>query len=90
MKAHVLKIWPIFFDAVARGEKSFEVRKNDRDFQPGDEVTLKEWNPKTEEFTGRELNRLIIYVFKGGSFGVQEGFVVFSMLPIYELLTPPK
>jgi len=41
MQTHELKCWPTYFDAVARGEKTFEVRKNDRFFQQGDTVVLK-------------------------------------------------
>lgn len=42
---HDLKIWPQYFCRVEDGSKTFEVRTNDRGFQPGDEVTLKEWSP---------------------------------------------
>lgn len=42
---HELKTWPQYFCRVADGTKTFEVRKNDRGFQPGDEVILKEWDP---------------------------------------------
>ncbi len=43
---HELKIWPQYFCRVADGSKTFEVRENDRGFQPGDIVILKEWDPK--------------------------------------------
>lgn len=43
---HKLKIWPQYFCHVADGSKTFEVRKNDRGFQPGDIVILQEWNPE--------------------------------------------
>lgn len=33
MKIHYLKIWPDYFDLIYRGEKTFELRKNDRDFK---------------------------------------------------------
>lgn len=44
---HELKIWPQYYCRVADGTKTFEVRKNDRGFQPGDTVILREWNPNT-------------------------------------------
>ena len=43
--SHDLKTLPVYFDAVLRGDKTFEVRKNDRDFQTGDTLVLKEWDP---------------------------------------------
>jgi hypothetical protein len=46
---HELKIWPQYFEPVAQGLKTFEVRKNDRAYQAGDTVVLREWNP--EEIT---------------------------------------
>ena len=44
---HTLKILPVYFEAVLRGEKNFEIRDNsDRGFQKGDIVVLKEFNPR--------------------------------------------
>lgn len=45
---HELKIWPQFYSRVKDRSKTFEVRDNDRDFQPGDTVLLREWDPKKE------------------------------------------
>jgi hypothetical protein len=44
-KTHELKIWPVYFDAIERGDKTFDVRKNDRDFQTGDTLVLREYEP---------------------------------------------
>ena len=43
---HELKCWPAFFDAVARGEKTFEIRKDDRGFQRGDRLRLLKYDPR--------------------------------------------
>ena len=40
MTLHTLKIQMKYADAVLSGEKSFEVRKNDRGFKPGDEIVF--------------------------------------------------
>jgi hypothetical protein len=42
---HELKIWPHFYEPVSQGKKTFEVRNNDRGFNAGDTVILKEWDP---------------------------------------------
>lgn len=42
---HELKTWPQYFCRVEDGSKTFEVRKNDRGYQPGDIVVLREWDP---------------------------------------------
>jgi len=45
MKTHTLKTLPVYFDAVERGDKTFELRNNDRDFQTGDTLILEEFDP---------------------------------------------
>jgi len=45
---HDLKIWPQYFYHVANGTNTFELRENDRGFQPGDLVVLREWDPATQ------------------------------------------
>lgn len=79
MKTHELKTWPQFFEAAQSGEKNFEVRLNDRDFQRGDLLLLREWCPRRESFTGREATRKVTYILNGGQFGVEEGYCVMGM-----------
>jgi hypothetical protein len=61
---HHLKTWPTFFDAVARGDKTFELRKNDRCFEVGDEVILEEWDPDAGVYTGRKARRRVTYALE--------------------------
>ena len=42
---HKIKIWPQYYARVADGSKTFEVRNNDRGYQPGDIVHLNEFDP---------------------------------------------
>ena len=77
MKIHELKILPEYFLEVVNGNKTFEVRKNDRDFQIGDYVTLREYNIETNEYTGRQINVKITYVLDNSNY-CKEGFVIFS------------
>lgn len=73
---HALKTWPEYFEAVFDGRKTFEIRRNDRDFHEGDLLVLREWDPATEQYTGRMLERTITYVTDAKSLGaLVEGFV---------------
>jgi len=49
---HNLKTWPKFFAMVRSGRKTFELRVNDRNFQVGDMLVLREWDPDEEHYTG--------------------------------------
>ncbi|MFB9122518.1 DUF3850 domain-containing protein [Paraburkholderia dipogonis] len=51
---HTLKSWPRFFEAIVRGSRTHELRKNDRDFHVGDRLTLQEFDVSSGAFTGRE------------------------------------
>lgn len=76
---HELKTWSEYFQAIIRGDKKFEIRKNDRNFKPYDWLKLREWDNNSEQYTDREITVQINYIFKGGSFGVEEGFCVMSI-----------
>ncbi len=83
---HVLKTWPQYFDAVKRGDKTFEVRRNDRGFQKGDVLVLQRLRgdqPTEAELSTplQELRFRIGYVLTGGQFGIADGFCVLSLLP---------
>ena len=47
---HELKILPNYFYDVVSGIKTFEVRFNDRDFQLGDQLLLKEYFKDTDTY----------------------------------------
>lgn len=89
---HELKIWPQYYCRVADRSKTFEVRKNDRGFQLGDEVVLREWDPELEQlyydppgpsyttkgnYTGSKALEFII----GYVLPIDAERVVFSLLP---------
>ncbi|WKV32897.1 RNA-binding protein [Bdellovibrio phage MAC3UK] len=93
-KVHELKIWPEFYFRVANGTKTFEYRENDRNFQAGDKVVLKEWDPSPINpeydapmgFTGSPpLEFNIGYVLP-----VERDKVIFSLLPIKKAIEAPK
>jgi len=82
-KTHKLKTWPFYFRTVECGAKTFEIRKNDRGFKPGDTVILREWDNETGDYTGNEIKKTIGTVITGETFvfgGIEKGMCVFSLL----------
>ena len=79
LKEHELKTWCEYFGAVACGEKTFEVRKNDRGFKVGDTVILKEYDYEVNVLTGKVERRKITYILDGGNFGIEEGYCVLGL-----------
>lgn len=75
---HEIKCLPAYFQAIRRREKNFDVRRDDRGYQKGDTVVLREWQegPFTGRFTGNDEHRKIKYILTGGQFGIEPGYVV--------------
>ena len=59
---HTVKSWPQFFSAIERGEKTHELRPNDRGYKVGDMLLLQEWDPETEAYSGREMKIEVTYI----------------------------
>lgn len=76
---HELKTWPEFFEAVLNGNKTFEVRRDDRGFSVGDILHLKEYDISLNRYTGRELAKTVTYILRGGKFGIEVGYVVMGL-----------
>lgn len=76
-KTHRLKTVQPFFEKCWQQKKTFEVRKNDRQFQEGDTVILQEYDPETKIFSGKEIQGTILYVLNDFH-AVEKGYVVFS------------
>lgn len=75
---HKLKILPQYFEEVWKGNKTFELRKDDRNYKVGDTLRLLEFDYGT--YTGRECNRTILYIFRNAEhYGLKEGFVILAM-----------
>ena len=58
------KVRPEYFEKILSGDKNFELRLADFECQPGDVLFLREWNPETKEYTGREIKKQVTYVCK--------------------------
>lgn len=80
MKAelHELKTVQPFFDDVLHERKSFEIRKNDRDFKVGDILKLMEYVDGKE--TGNCSFNSITYILKDvPEYGLKEGYVILGI-----------
>ncbi len=78
---HSLKTWPPYFDHIRSGKKTFDVRKDDRDYRVGDLIYFEEYIPDKRKFTGERHPALISYKLNGGQFGIEPGFCVLGLAP---------
>lgn len=93
MTHHDLKVAPEYMSALVSGDKTFEVRRNDRGFQRGDTLRLYEYGDKlcvpdcTDKYCSRKpriIDRTITFVYSGdprfgGHGGLAPGFVVLGL-----------
>lgn len=85
-QTHTVKCWPNYFDAIARGDKPFDVRRDDRGYQKGDILDLRRFDPAQNRShqewfidTLPKLTKRITYVLTGGQFGIEPGYVVLGL-----------
>lgn len=88
VKTHELKTDPEVFYAVASGQKTFELRYDDRNFQYGDILVLRRTKYSSEqmregglplEYTGEECRVRVGYVLCGPVYGLMDGWVIMSI-----------
>lgn len=91
MTVHELKIAPQWLDRVTSGEKTVEIRKDDRDFQVGDQLKLREWDEAHPNksiaghplgndrlgYTGRDVLVIVTHVLRHE--GLKFGYVALSI-----------
>ena len=75
---HELKICPEYFKAVISGEKTFEIRKNDRPFNKGDLLALNEFDG--QYYTGNSCLVFIDYILDDSDF-CKKDMVVMAIKP---------
>lgn len=58
-----VKSWPWFFESMCAGVKTHDMRdKRDRNYKVGDRMLLREFDPRTGAYTGREAIAVITYI----------------------------
>lgn len=91
-KIHVLKTVNHYWDAVKSGEKTFEVRLNDRAFQAGDVLVLRRVDGQgrpdalpednSSMFANSDLTYRVTYLLQGGQFGIEPRYCVLGLGPM--------
>ena len=74
-KVHHIKLGATFFEEVASGEKTFELRKNDRDYKKGDILEMMEF--KDGKNTGRTVRVLVTYILEEFA-GLEDGYCIMA------------
>jgi len=84
---HELKSDNAVFQAAVRGVKNFEIRKNDRNFEVGDLLLLRETAYTGQQmaeqgmpvrYTGEMLLLKVLYILHGPAYGLAEGLCIMS------------
>jgi len=73
---HHLKILQVYFDEILNGNKTFEIRKNDRNFKNGDILYLNEYIPGLKQYTGRFIKCKVTYIT---SYEQKDDYVVMAI-----------
>ena len=81
-RRHRLKLAKMFFDAVDTANKSFELQKNDRNYQIGDVLELHEMSDGEE--TGRVTEKQVIYIMEGFK-GLEEGYCILGLSEVEDI-----
>lgn len=87
---HELKTWPAFFEVLLSGDKTFELRKDDRGYSAGDTLNLHEFDPETSEYSGRKIRKYVTHILRhqpdagcAAKFGLAPGHVIMSLVDPY-------
>jgi len=76
-KTHELKTVQPYFDEVLSGRKAFECRLDDRGFQVGDYLMLREF--VDGYYTGRQHLRRVVYILRDDFVGLQRGYCIMGL-----------
>lgn len=75
-QTHQIRIAATFYEDVASGRKSFELRKNDRNYKDGDILEMMEF--KEGKNTGREIKAIVTYLLEDYT-GIEEGYCIMGI-----------
>ena len=77
---HRVKLNPIYFDRIISCQKTFEIRKNDRDYQVGDRLSMYPDHPRgTFVHSGIERRNIEVEVVYISIFEQKDGYCVLGI-----------
>lgn len=80
-KVHIVKCVSPFFEEVRDERKPFEVRKHDRDYQTGDVIVLRHWEPGPWGYQRKNLSLIFRIGFLLRDYpAIRKGHCVFGLL----------
>lgn len=87
-QCHEIKVWPPYFQQTADGNKTWELRVDDRDYHVGDILVMKEWVPAITSYTGRVIEARVTYIVKSSEetkfFALPSGMCIMTINVISE------
>lgn len=78
---HELKTWPGAFQSILDGRKTYEIRREDRDYKAGDTLHLREYDADTDSYSGRDMRVEVTYITHGGCWGLPDDLCVMAIKP---------
>lgn len=86
---HDLKLQQPYFDAVWHRRKLFEVRLNDRNYKVGDQLLLREYDPKDNTYTSMCVIGTVSYIMSD-FIGLKEGYILLGLTNLQNKFMTPK
>lgn len=83
-KIHIVKSWPVNYEAVEKGRKKAEIRLLDRDYSVGDYIVLRKFDPASNLYSGDWIGCLITHIDSDARYGIQQGYGVLSISPLVQ------
>jgi hypothetical protein len=81
MREHRVKTVNPHFQNVWEGSKTFELRKDDRNYCVGDILLLKEYYPESDSYSCRSIRCKVSHTLRHEDFfAVTEGWVILSII----------
>ena len=77
-----------YYQAVRKRIKTFEIRKDDSDYEVGDILELYEWDG--EKYTGGMTRREVTYILRNvPQYGLMDGYCILSLqVPGWDFMRP--